>query len=89
MWTCPAWAAVDLAVPGKLRLRSLVVEVDGRHKGAARRLIDALARRYPDRTWFVTAHCPNELEGPMRALGFLRRPDDIAQRHMRLTLGGG
>lgn len=55
-----------------------------REKGLARRLLQALFAKYPNKTWHVPAIFPEEMGGFFEKTGFEK--EDLGQFQMKLTL---
>ena len=80
----PAYAAISNPEMKDIALHSLVVEEQARGKGHALRLLSALFANYPEKSWRVPAHCPEEVGGFFEKAGFQK--EKLSQFQMARSL---
>lgn len=80
-----AYGAISNPEQPQITLRALVVPPEARRRGAATALVQALAAKYPGKTWAVPPIWPEETAtGLFEKLGFTR--EALSQLQMKLTL---
>jgi ribosomal protein S18 acetylase RimI-like enzyme len=65
----------------QVAIRSVIVMPEARSQGQARRLIQAVIARHPNKKWLISALCPEEVGGLFEKIGFKR--DTLSQFQMR------
>jgi ribosomal protein S18 acetylase RimI-like enzyme len=65
----------------QIAIRSVIVLPEARAQGQARRLIQAVIARYPNKKWLISALCPEEVGGLFEKIGFKR--GTLSQFQMR------
>lgn len=68
----------------QVAIRSVIIRPQARRQGQATRLIQAVAAKYPNRKWLVSALCPEEVGGLFEKTGFKR--DVLSQLQMRIQI---
>lgn len=68
-----AYAVIVRVGEEKILLAALIVAESARQQGQATRLLAAIAAQYPNRTWAVSAICPEECESFFLKRGFIRQ----------------
>jgi ribosomal protein S18 acetylase RimI-like enzyme len=80
-----AYGAISNPEQSQIALKALVVPPEARRQGAATALIQALAAKYPSKTWTVPPIWPEETVASLfEKLGFTR--ESLSQLQMKLTL---
>jgi ribosomal protein S18 acetylase RimI-like enzyme len=81
----PAYGAISNPEQPQITLKALVVSPEARHQGAAMALVQALAAKYPGKTWAAPPIWPEETAaGLFEKLGFTR--ESLSQLQMILAL---
>jgi len=64
----------------QIAIRSILVQLESRRQGQAKRLIQALIARFPGKNWIIPALFPEEIAGFLERVGFKR--GDLSQYQM-------
>jgi ribosomal protein S18 acetylase RimI-like enzyme len=81
-----AYAVISSPARQNVMLRALVVHKNHQGQGQAKRLVRALFAKYPDKTWKISAICPEEIgERVFEKVGFVREAE-INQFQMCMAL---
>lgn len=79
-----AYAMISNPEAASIRLHAFMTLPEHQRKGEATRLLKALAAKFPDKTWFMPAICPERYGGLLLNLGFAQ--EQLNQYQMKAAL---